>query len=506
MTAFFISQDYSAQMVSQPNSEIPLVILSSNTAYPANTVDVGVNDQFSGQFYNPDPVQHQQAGPIHYLQGTTLPFFPDSYPQTFGTPIMTKFSSTPQLVLPASQFFQFTSTAAKGQFDQCQEPQQESLICRLKRQKDENYKYSFGCISRRVKSWLEKSQPYALEAQTYLEDQLVSDSNLLDGGDETVFDLFDENRKERFLSQLATISTLHSEQQAACCGIMSNPFLYSTQMVPEAVSAASPRCFLGNISVSDDLHGSCQTEQEFISKFPKQIPPVCSISGVKVQFEELTDRSVLRNWRCCTDDGDLIYKKGRKRFFRRVAVLPPDSWLPNKRPQPWEWAPSGPFALNVGEFVSISGTNGYPYEIVLIRHIPPALRCFISLVPVSRELAAQMLNGERIAPQSSFIPHIPVDSVTHKWILNGVRPRDFTREVALDFINKDIELERAQKERRKAKKENVATITSPPSTVLSSFLSVDSLVTPSSEDDGLAKSVVSNDSLCIVNGPTALVI
>jgi len=216
-------------------------------------------------------------------------------------------------------------------------------------------------------------------------------------------------------------------------GAMSNPFLTPAQIFSDSFSASSPRCLLGSVSLSEDLHGSsCQADQEFIVKFPKQIPPICPTNGMTVQFDELTDRSVLRNWKCRTDEGDLIYKKGRKKFFRRVAVLPPDTWQPNKRPQAWEWAPSGPFALNLGEFVSISGTNGYPYEIVLIRHIPPAVRCFLTLVPVPQELARQMLNGENILPENStFIVHTPVDSVTHKWILNGYRPRDFTREMAL---------------------------------------------------------------------------
>jgi len=477
-----------------------------------NTIEIGAStDQFPSSFFNPDPVPIQQT-PIHYFHGAattttaTLPFFTEAYPQTFG-PSMTKFTATPQVMLPTAQFFQFaTTTANLGQFDQYQEAQQESLLCRIKRQKDESYRYSLGCISRRVRAWLEKSKPYALEAQANLEDQLVSDSNLIDGGDETVFDLFDETRKKRFLPQIlpSSLSSLHSDQQITCSGIMSNPFLYSTQLLPEALSA-SPRYLLGNISASDDLHCSCQTEQEYVSRFPRLIPPICPTNNVKVQLDELTDRSVLRNWRCCTDDGDLILKKGRKFFFKRVAVLPPDSWLPNKRPQPWEWAPSGPFALNVGEFVSISGTNGYPYEIVLIRHIPPALRCFLSLVPVPRELAAQMLNGERIAPQSNFIVHVPVDSVTHRWILNGVRPRDFTRELALDFINKDIELERAQKMKRKSKKDCLSSVTSPSTTVLSSFISVDSLITPSPEDD-LIKSVVSNDSNSDNNKAIAIVI
>jgi len=115
-------------------------------------------------------------------------------------------------------------------------------------------------------------------------------------------------------------------------------------------------------------------------------------------------------------------------------------------------APSGPFALNLGEYVSISGTNGYPYEIVLIRHIQPALRCFLSLIPAASEIALHLLNGESILPERAFIAHVPVDSVTHKWILNGVRPKDFTRELALFYINKDVESDRAQKEERKLRK------------------------------------------------------
>jgi len=197
----------------------------------------------------------------------------------------------------------------------------------------------------------------------------------------------------------------------------------------------------------------------------------------------------------------LIFKKGRKRFFKRVAVLPPDSWQPNKRPQTWKWAPSGPFALHLGELVSISGTNGYPYEIVLIRHIPPALRCFLSLVPAPRDLAREMLNGERIPPEFPFVVHIPVDSVTHKWILNGVRPRDYTMDMALEYVNKDIEMERMQKERRKARKGTALSgveVAADPG-----LLTIDSIVT-ASEDD-LVKSSGSNESLGVVQ-PQGLVI
>jgi len=253
-------------------------------------------------------------------------------------------------------------------------------------------------------------------------------------------------------------------------------------------------------SISEDMHTApAPTEQELVIKFPQTIPPVCQTTGLKVHFDELTDRSVLRNWRCRTDEADLLARRGRKRFFKRVAVLPPDNWQPNKRPQAWEWAPSGPFALHIGEYVSISGTNGYPYEIVLIRHIAPAVRCFMSLIPASREVAREMLNGEQIAPERSFIAHIPVDSVTHKWILNGVRPVDFTREMALIYINKDIEMDRSQKEERKARKGQELTKSS---SVLST-VALSSVVTPTSDESCIPSGDFGD---CIGNGmPTVII-
>jgi len=509
MTTLFMPPEYScsAQVVSQPASDFPLVLMSPPNAYQTNCVDLTIPDQYTSQFFSQEPAitSVQPTPSMQYLHSSaSLPFFADTYGQSFAPTLMTKLNPGPQVMLSGTPFFQFattTTTPAAGQFEQCQEPQQESMLCRVKRQKDENYRYSLGCISRRVRSWLERSKPYAQEAQTNLEDLLVSDSTFSEGGGENVLDLFEEDRKKRFmLSYFTTTSSAiapQSDHQIVSCSAMSNPLLYSAQTL-ETSSSNSPR-------LPDELHSSNPTEPDYLFKFPKQIPAICDTAGEKVRYEELTDRSVLRNWRCRTDDGDLILKKGRKRFFKRVAVLPPDSWVPNKRPQIWEWAPSGPFALNLGEYVSISGTNGYPYEIVLIRHIPPAVRCFISLIPAPRELAAQMLNGERISPESNFVVHVPVDSVTHKWILNGVRPRDFTKEMAVEFINKDIEMEKAQKERKKTKKGNISRIDTLSTISSSTFMSSESLVTPTPEDE-LIKSSGSNEDDVFVNGANALVI
>ena len=457
------------------------------------------DDQFQPQFFTPR---------------SSIPFFQDGYSHSMMTMMGHQNICAPsrlppspsyhdsQAVSPAliplsgggAQFFPSPLPYVSGPYDRSPEPQQESILCRGKRQRDESYRYSLGCISRRVRSWLEKSKPYAGAAQLYLEDQLVRDTAAGDGTDDNLYELFDEPRRKRFCSQFLvdgnhTLAS-HCDSAASCSGVfaaqngvMSNPFLFSAPMFSDSLSAASPRGVVGSVSVSEDLHGC--NEQDYIVKFPKQIPAICPTVGIKVNFEALTDRAVLRNWRCRTDDGDVIFRRGRRRFFRRVAVLPPDNWQPNKHPQAWEWAPSGPFALHLGEYVSLSGTNGYPYEIVLIRHIPPALRCFLSLIPASPEVAAQMLNGETIAPENPYIVHAPVDSVTHKWILNGFRPRDYTRDLALDYITKDLEMERAQRERKKAHKQPILNVQETP-VVDHRFIAVAPLGTPS--DDVFIKS------------------
>jgi len=519
MTAYFCAQDYSLQP-----SDLPVFVMQNPGGYNGATQnssevnalgmtpfmgtagypDYGRPDEpYQNRLFSQEPssVQQSPAQLSYFAPRTSVRFFGDSCAQG----MMTMHNASPSR-LPNSQavpqaFYPIQTTGTQffsGQLpyprEQVQEIQQESVLCRAKRQRDENYRYSLGCISRRVRSWMDKSKPYAIEAQTTLEDQLVSDTYNFDGCSDNLYELFDEPRRKRFCSAFLSdsshvpASTPHSDSSAACVGTpaaasaaMSNPFF----IVPDP--------YVGSITASEDLPPSTNPEPEYIVKFPRQIPPICPTAGLKVQFDMLTDRSVLRNWRCRTDEGDIILRKGRKRFFKRVAVLPPDSWQPNKRPQPWEWAPSGPFALHLGEYVSIYGTNGYPYEIVLIRHIPPALRCFLSLVPVPRELAEQMLNGEKIEPENSLIVHAPVDSVTHKWILNGIRPRDFTREMALEYINKDIEMEKLQKERKKARKNPVVSNTSVSPVLDSNILRLDSIVTASSEED-LTKSPGFHDS------------
>jgi len=531
MTAYYLPQDYPPLS----SSDLQVVFMSPQPATyggpspnpgdvnmsftnASGFVDSRQDDQYPSQFFSPDSSTIQQP----FLIATApRPFYQSGYTQDINGSMMTmvgpqnvcppssRFQSSPQTMFsmqPNPQFFshpvRFTSN---GAYDPAQEIPHESLFCRGKRQRDENYRYSLGCISRRVQNWLEKSKPFADAAQKNLEDQLVHDSLAFDKNDDSFYELFDESRRKRIYSlsvegshvSASSAATPHVESPASCSGVMSNPLLFSQATFSDSFSVASPR----GVSMSDDMHGSCSTEPDFIVKFPKQIPPICPVAGTKVHFDELTDRSVLRNWRCRTDDADLIFKKGRKRFFKRVAVLPPDSWQPNKRPQTWKWAPSGPFALHLGELVSISGTNGYPYEIVLIRHIPPALRCFLSLVPAPRDLAREMLNGERIPPEFPFVVHIPVDSVTHKWILNGVRPRDYTMDMALEYVNKDIEMERMQKERRKARKGTALSgveVAADPG-----LLTIDSIVT-ASEDD-LVKSSGSNESLGVVQ-PQGLVI
>jgi len=418
---------------------------------------------------------------------------PSGYPLT-PVPVHVPGTVSPSLLQPLGAQTSYYISAAPLQlppgnmcmpFDQTQDAQQppESLFACGKRQADEKYRYSLSSIVKRVRQWIDKSKPFAAKAQDSLEDSLIRDAlSKNDCFDENFYELFDESRRKRFYSLLpadsARVSVSHSESSVSGGGMMtptcmSSSFVLHATMYPETCGVLS--------SSSEDLHMSLTAEQEPLTKYPKMIPPLCSTAGLKVHYDELTDRSVLRNWRCRTDEGDLLAKRGRKRFFKRVAVLPPDTWQPNKRPQPWEWAPSGPFALNVGEYVSISGTNGYPYEIVLIRHIQPALRCFLSLIPAPPEVAQQMLNGELISPERDFIAHLPIDSVTHKWILNGVRPKEYTRELALVYVNKDIEAERVQKQERSARKNQVS---SPAKlSVLSSvaLLPINAL-TPTSDD------------------------
>ena len=351
------------------------------------------------------------------------------------------------------------------------EEQPESILMHTKKQRDENYRYSLGSISRRVKSWLEHSARFASEAQATLEDSLIQDSRNLDGGDDLLYSLFDEPRRKRFcahsVSEPCHISVSRSETSGSVRtsgGAAGGPILS-----PAQTGALSPQCLrpvvlpsfstipCGPSGAFDEevcaspCHVGAQTN---VPRMPVKILAVCQTMNVPVNYTELTDRSVLRGWRCRTDDGDLLTKRGRRRYFRRVAALPPALWQPNRHPRPWEWAPSGPFALQLGEYVSVAGTNGYPYEIVLIRHIPPALQCFLTLIPASREVAAQMLNGDTIAPEHMALVHQPVDSVTHKWILNGVRPHVYPdMGVAFQFVNSDLEQDKLQKEQRKLRRQ-----------------------------------------------------
>ena len=352
------------------------------------------------------------------------------------------------------------------------EGQQESVFTHTKKQRDENYRYSLGSISRRVKSWLEHSARYASEAQATLEDSLIQDSRTLDGGDDLLYTLFDEPRRKRFCAQTVLepchISVSRSETSGSIRtnggGAGGGPVLSPAQ--PGALSPQSLRpvvlpgvstipCGPSGVFTDEVCASPCQTGgQPNVPRAPVEILAVCQTSNIPVNYTELTDRSVLRGWRCRTDDGDLLTKRGRRRYFRRVAALPPALWQPNRHARPWEWAPSGPFALQLGEYVSVAGTNGYPYEIVLIRHIPPALQCFLTLIPAPREVAAQMLNGDTIAPEHPALVHQPVDAVTHKWVLNGVRPHLYPdMGVAFQFVDSDLEQDKLQKEQRKLRKQ-----------------------------------------------------
>jgi len=384
--------------------------------------------------------------------------------------------------IPSSLPFQ-SRPAVYETTQQVQEPQGESLFTRGKRQRDENYRYSISCIHRRVKYWLDKTKPYMEAAQIALEDSLCHDPDCCD---EIFLEMFEEPRRKRLCAMVPAdsshVSVSHSESsisgnglQTPTCipGVFSfhtNGFNYSSYPSLE--------------TASEEFHNVACAEPEYIVNFPKVIPPVCSTAGIKVHFGQLTDRSVLRGWRCRTDEADCLVRRGRKRFYKRVAVLPPDTWQPNKRAQAWEWAPSGPFALSLGEYVSVSGTNGYPYMIVLIRHIHPAQRSFMSLAPAPRDIAIQMMNGEDIAPERQFISHLPVDSVTHKWILNGARPKDISREFARHYIDEDLEMDRNQKAKRKSRKGELISSAELSAEGCSSLHSVDasSLVSPAPEE------------------------
>ena len=350
------------------------------------------------------------------------------------------------------------------------EEQRESIFTHTKKQRDENYRYSLGSISRRVKSWLEHSARYASEAQATLEDSLVQDSRTLDGGDDSLYTVFDEPRRKRFCAQAVSepchISVSRSETSGSIrtnSGAAGGPVLSPAQLGALSPQSLRPVVLPGVSTIpcgpsgvyADEVCASpCPTGQPNVPHTPVEIAAVCQTSNVPVNYTELTDRSVLRGWRCRTDESDMLIKRGRKRYFRRVAALPPALWQPNRRARPWEWAPSGPFALQLGEYVSVAGTNGYPYEIVLIRHIPPALQCFLTLIPAPRDIAAQMLNGDTIAPEHPALVHQSVEAVTHKWILNGVRPHVYPdMTVAFQFVNSDLEQDKLQKEQRKLRKQ-----------------------------------------------------
>jgi len=439
------------------------------------------------QFIQPSPPSyplfpdgfHQSMGPSVFTMVGTQNLYPSSsrYPMP---PVQAALS--PTLLpgyLPSPLPFQSRPTVYDST-QQVQEPQGESMFTRGKRQRDENYRYSLSCIHRRVKLWLDKTKGFANAAQIALEDSLCHDSDCCD---ENFLEMFDAPRRKRLCAMVPTdcahISVSQSESSISGIGL-------PTPSCPSSAFSYHQNGYgytyppLG--SVSEEIHGApAPVESEYIVSFPKVIPPVCPTEGMKVHYGQLTDRSVLRGWRCRTDEGDCLVRRGRKRFYKRVAVLPPDNWQPNKRAQVWEWAPSGPFALSLGEYVSVSGTNGYPYMIVLIRHIHPAQRSFMSLIPAPRELALQMLSKEEVAPERQFIPHLPVDSVTHKWILNGVRPKDITRDMARFFIDQDLEMDRTQKVKRKARKGELLSSTELSSETCSTLHS-ESLVSPAPEE------------------------
>jgi len=478
--AFFLPQDFSSGRQLVP--EFPMLVLppqaaascgqGQNTAdmsCPLNMTLVGdfgrVEDSFQDLTANPVPLSTpQQSLQLFQMLPVSSPYHMSVNRASALSPSLIQSSGNTRF-MQSSLHFPSGGATMCGSFDQAADTRRESLLAAAKRQQDENYKYSLSCISRRVRKWLEESQPFAEAAQEFLENVLVQDAMSRENSDENVYDLFDERRKRRFILQDAT-HVSPSESAVSVSGFPSLPGVFGLH------SAIYPESFVG---ASDDVHtGPLSGEQELITKYPDVIPPVCPTAGIKVQFDELTDRSVLRNWRCLMDDGDMLTRRGRKRFFKRVALLPPDTWQPSKRPQPWEWAPSGPFALTIGEYVSVSNTNGYPYEIVLIRHISPALRCFISLVPAAPEIARQLLNGERIEAERSFIAHVPVDSVTHKWILNGAHPRNFTRDMANVYINQDIEADRVLKEERKVRKEQ-QTLVAAPSQAIHAFSALSSM-------------------------------
>lgn len=326
---------------------------------------------------------------------------------------------------------------------------------RTKRQHDENYRYSLRTISQRVTSWLENSALFASMAQKTLEDALIKDSVELDGADETLCDMLDEPRRQRFREQLAeSLHLTRSHSDASCsvhtagCGIGSAG---STGSISPSATAITGAVAAAPISVDDVCISPHKIGKTTIpARKPSSIFAVYKPKE-PVNTRRLTDRSVLRGWRCYLDDDDLIQRRGRRRYYKRVAVMPPALWQPNKQPLDWVWAPSGSFSLHLGEYVSLAGTNGYPYEIVLIRHIPPAQQCFLELVPAAPELARLMLNDEPLTPEYTRLVHQAVDTVTYKWILNGVRPnmrRDTTAFVTHN-ISKDLQADEQLKQRRR---------------------------------------------------------
>ena len=504
MTTFYLTQPdvllmspQATTSCGQPQNVGEALPTSINVPLFGGLADCRPEEQYHPQYYTHDVAQTATPLPSQQLQfiqpsPPSYPLFPDGYHQGMGPSVFTMVGTqnlypsssryqmppvqaalSPTLLpgyLPSPLPFQSRATVYDST-QQVQEPQGESLFTRGKRQRDENYRYSLSCIHRRVKLWLDKTKGYANAAQIALEDSLCHDSDCCD---ENFLEMFDAPRRKRLCAMVpadsAHISVSHSE--SSC---LSGAFSFHQN------GYGYPYPSLG--SASEEVHSvPAPVEPEYIISFPKDIPPVCPTAGAKVHYGQLTDRSVLRGWRCRTDEGDCLLRRGRKRFYKRVAVLPPDNWQPNKHPQTWEWAPSGPFALSLGEYVSVTGTNGYPYMIVLIRHIHPAQRSFMSLVPAPRDVALQMLNEEEIAPERQFIPHLPVDSVTHKWILNGVRPKDVSRETARFFIDRDLEMDRTQKVKRKTRKGDLLSSTELSSETCSTLHSVESLVSPAPDE------------------------
>jgi len=511
MTAYFLAQPdlllmspQATTSCGQPQNVGETLPTSMNVPIFGGLTDCRPEEPFHSQYYSHDVPQSTAPLPSQQLQfiqpsPPSYPLFQEGYHQSMGPSVFTMVGAqnlypsssrypmppvqaalSPTLLpgyLQSSLPFQ-SRPAVYDSTQQVPESQGESVFSRGKRQRDESYRYSLSYIHRRVKMWLDKIKGFSNVAQIALEDSLCRDADI---SDENFLEMFDASRRKRLSTMIPADCTHISESSISGNGLqtpscLSGSFSYHQSGFSYSYPTVG--------SASEEIHGAAApVDQEYIVNFPKVIPPVCPTAGIKVHYGQLTDRSVLRGWRCRTDEADCLLRRGRKRFYKRVAVLPPDNWQPNKRAQVWEWAPSGPFALSLGEYVSVSGTNGYPYMIVLIRHIHPAQRSFMSLIPAPRDIALQMLNEEDVAPERQFIPHLPVDSVTHKWILNGVRPKDISREMARFFIEQDLEMDRTQKVKRKARKGELLSSTDLSSESCSTLQSVESLVSPAPDEE-----------------------